>query len=109
VEVSYQLHAPAALFPEKESPLLFDKRLGGSQSRSGRDGKEKNSQPPPEIKPPNPDRPVRSQSLYGLSYPGEPLNVYTRQCFIEVRMYYNNRILVHVLVVYLTSRDSSVV
>jgi hypothetical protein len=39
------------------------------QSRSGRGGEEKNSQPPPGIEPPNRDRPARSQSLYGLSYP----------------------------------------
>jgi hypothetical protein len=29
----------------------LDRRLGGSQSRSGRGGEEKNSQPPPEIEP----------------------------------------------------------
>jgi hypothetical protein len=29
----------------------LDRRLGGPQSRSGRGGEEKNSQPPPEIEP----------------------------------------------------------
>jgi hypothetical protein len=42
MEVSDQLHAPAALFPRKE-PL--DTRLGGPQSRSWRCGEEKVSQP----------------------------------------------------------------
>jgi hypothetical protein len=45
MEVSGQLHAPAALPPGKGS------RLGGPQSRSGRGGEEKNSQPPPGIEP----------------------------------------------------------
>jgi len=43
MEVSDQLHAPAALPPEKEP--------GGPQSRSGRGGEEKNSQHLPEIEP----------------------------------------------------------
>jgi hypothetical protein len=30
---------------------LLDRRLGGPQSRSGRGGEEKNSQPPPGIEP----------------------------------------------------------
>jgi hypothetical protein len=52
MEVSGQLHAPTALPQEKEShwyPLA--RRLGGSQSRSGRGGEEKNSQSPPGIEP----------------------------------------------------------
>jgi hypothetical protein len=54
MEVSGQLHAPAALPPGKE-PLVWyplDRRLGGPQSRSGRDGEEKNSQPLPGLEPP---------------------------------------------------------
>jgi hypothetical protein len=39
------------------------RRLGGPQSLSGGDEEEKNSQPPREIKPPNPDRPTHTQSL----------------------------------------------
>jgi hypothetical protein len=50
-EVSDQLHAPAALFPGKEPWYPLDRRLGGSQSRSGRGGEEKNFQPPPGIEP----------------------------------------------------------
>jgi hypothetical protein len=47
--VSGQFHAPAA-FPQGKSPWYpLDMGLGGSQSWSGNGGKEKNSQPPPEI------------------------------------------------------------
>jgi hypothetical protein len=48
MEVSGQLHAPTALPPGKEPP---DRRLGGTQSRSGQRGDEKNSQPPQGIDP----------------------------------------------------------
>jgi hypothetical protein len=41
LEVSDQLHAPAALPPGKEPPVPLDRRLGGPQSRSGRHGEEK--------------------------------------------------------------------
>jgi hypothetical protein len=47
-EVSGQFHAPTALLPGKEQ---LDRRLCGPQSRSGRGGEEKNSQPPPGIVP----------------------------------------------------------
>jgi hypothetical protein len=51
MEVSGQLHAPAAL-PHGKSPWYpLDRRLGGPQSRSGRGGEEKNSQPLPGIEP----------------------------------------------------------
>jgi hypothetical protein len=43
MEVSAQLHAPAA-FSQGNSPWYsLDRKLGGSQSRSGRGGEEKNS------------------------------------------------------------------
>jgi hypothetical protein len=48
MEVSGQLHALAALSPGKEPMVPLDRRLGGPQSRSGRGGEEKNSQPPPD-------------------------------------------------------------
>jgi hypothetical protein len=51
MEVSGQLHAPAALLPRKDPWYPLDRRLGGPQSRSGRGGEEKNSKPPPEIEP----------------------------------------------------------
>jgi hypothetical protein len=44
--VSGQLHAPAALPPEKELPVPMYRKLGGPQSHSGRGGEEKNSRPP---------------------------------------------------------------
>jgi hypothetical protein len=47
MEVSGQLHSPAALPPGK-----LDRRLGGPQSRYGRGGEEKNPQFLPGLKPP---------------------------------------------------------
>jgi hypothetical protein len=38
--VNGQLHTPAALPPQKELRYRLDRRLGGSQSRSGRYGEE---------------------------------------------------------------------
>jgi hypothetical protein len=58
-------------YPQRNNPPYhLDRRLGGPQSRSGRSGEEKKSQPPPRIEPQNPDRPARSQSLYRLNYHG---------------------------------------
>jgi hypothetical protein len=42
MEVSGQLHVPAALPPGKVPRYPLDRRLGGPQSRSGRCGEEKN-------------------------------------------------------------------
>jgi hypothetical protein len=56
---------PRSLYPQGKSlwyPL--DRSLGGPQSRSGRGGEEKNSQPPPGIEPQNFERPTRSPALY---------------------------------------------
>jgi hypothetical protein len=75
MEVSGQLHAPAALPPGKSPWYPLDRRLGGPQSRSGRGGLEKNTQLPPGIEPQNPDRPARSPALYRLSYYGS-FNLY---------------------------------
>jgi hypothetical protein len=58
MEVSGQLHAPATLLPGKKPRHPLDRRLGGSQSRSGRGGEEKNS--PFPCKESNPGRPARS-------------------------------------------------
>jgi hypothetical protein len=52
MDVSGQLHVPAALPPGKEPRYPLDRRLGGLQSRSGRGGEEKNSQPLPGLDPP---------------------------------------------------------
>jgi hypothetical protein len=75
MEVSGQLHAPAALPPGKEPQFPLDRRLGGPKSRSGRGGEEKNSQPQPGIEPKNPDRPARSPALYRLSCYGSGMAV----------------------------------
>jgi hypothetical protein len=45
MEVSGQLYAPAAFRQGKSPWYTFDRRLGEPQSRSGRGGEEKNSQP----------------------------------------------------------------
>jgi hypothetical protein len=47
MEVSGQLHAPAAILPRKELVVS----IGQEESRSGRGGEEKNSQAPPWIEP----------------------------------------------------------
>jgi hypothetical protein len=52
MEVSVQLHAPAALPPGKEPLVHMGWRLDGPQSRSERGGEEKNSRTLPELEPP---------------------------------------------------------
>jgi hypothetical protein len=52
MEVSGQLHSPAALSHGNNSWYPLDRRLGEPQSRSGRGGEEKNSQPLPGLEPP---------------------------------------------------------
>jgi hypothetical protein len=44
---------PRSFYPQGKSPwYALDRRLGGPQSRSGRDGEEKNSQPLRRLEPP---------------------------------------------------------
>jgi hypothetical protein len=62
MEVSGQLHAPAALPPGKQPRYTLDRKLGGPQGRSGSGGEEKNSQPLPGLE--TPDHPARSLELY---------------------------------------------
>jgi hypothetical protein len=52
MEVSGQLHVPAALPQEKSPWYPLYRRLSGPQSRSGHGGEEKNSKPLWELKPP---------------------------------------------------------
>jgi hypothetical protein len=52
MEVSGQLHVPAALSPGKSPWYPLSRRLGESQNRSGRGVEEKNSQPLQGLKPP---------------------------------------------------------
>jgi hypothetical protein len=49
MEVSGQLHAPAALPPGKEPWYPLDRKAGGPQRRSGRGDEEKNSKPSPNL------------------------------------------------------------
>jgi hypothetical protein len=73
--VSGQRHAPAALYPRgKDLRYPLYRRLGGPQSRSGHRGCRKNPLPLPRIEPRSPGRPVRSQTLYWLSYPASIRN-----------------------------------
>jgi len=44
-----QLHVPTALAPGKSLRYPLDRKLGGHQSRSGRDDEERNSLPLPGI------------------------------------------------------------
>jgi hypothetical protein len=42
---------PRTLYPQGKNPWYpLDRRLGGPQSRSGRGGEKKNSQPPPGLR-----------------------------------------------------------
>jgi hypothetical protein len=57
---------PQPLYPPGKSPWYpLDRRLDEPQSRSGRGGEEKNSQPPPQIEPYNPDH-IYSMNLTTL-------------------------------------------
>jgi hypothetical protein len=65
MEVSGQLHAPAALPPRKEPQYPLDRKLGGPQSRPGRDGEEKIS------------------CLFRESNPGRPASSYTNWAILD--------------------------
>jgi hypothetical protein len=59
MELNGKLHAPAALPPGKEPPLLLRYEVGWPKSRSGRCGVEKNLLPLPGMKPqPSSPKPV---------------------------------------------------
>jgi len=51
MEVTGQLHTPAALTPGQSPWYPLDRRLCGPQSSSGHGGEEKISQSPPAIEP----------------------------------------------------------
>jgi hypothetical protein len=56
---------PRPLYLQGKTPWYpLYRRLGGPQSRSGRGGEEKNSEPPQGTEYWNPDRPTRSTALY---------------------------------------------
>jgi hypothetical protein len=63
---SWPRHAPAVLYPPRKDPLYpLDRRLDGLQSWFGHRGSRKN---PLLRRGSNPGRPVRSHTLYWLSY-----------------------------------------
>jgi hypothetical protein len=69
--VSGEHHATAVLYPRvKDSRYPLYRRLGGPQRGSGHRGYRKNPLLLPGIIPQSPGRPVHSQTLYWLSYPG---------------------------------------
>jgi hypothetical protein len=85
--VRCQRHAPAAFYPRGKTQYPLYRRLDGPQGWSGQVRKIA-----PSTRIRSPDRPVRSQSLYQLSYPAHegskgrmlispmpiPLTIYTQ-------------------------------
>jgi hypothetical protein len=68
--VSGQCHAPAVIYPLGKDPRNpLDRRTVGHQSRSVHRGYIKILLPLLGIEPRSPDRRVRSQTIYSLSYP----------------------------------------
>jgi hypothetical protein len=50
-EGEWSASRPGHFTPRERAPVPIGERLGGPQSRSGRGGEEKNSQPPSGIEP----------------------------------------------------------
>jgi hypothetical protein len=73
MEVSGQLHAPAALPPGKSPRRLCDRSLGGPQNRFDEIVRRK-MLPLLRLQLRFLGYPVRSQSLYQLRYPGSNVN-----------------------------------
>jgi hypothetical protein len=63
MEVSGQLHAPAALPQGKSLWYPLDRRLSGLQRRSRNGGEDKNCQPLPGLEPPT-THPAHRPALY---------------------------------------------
>jgi hypothetical protein len=75
--VSGRRHAPATLYPREMDPRYpLDRKLGGPQSWSGTEVRWKILLPLLGIEPRSPGRPVHSQTLYWLSYPGSYTGLY---------------------------------
>jgi hypothetical protein len=79
MEVSSNLHAPAALLPGNNPPCPLDRRLGGPQSQSGWCGEVKYLFTPDGI------RPAGSPSLYQLSYQGRGYHGFDFICSLHAR------------------------
>jgi hypothetical protein len=61
---------PCHAIPPGKGPPVPIVQEAGPQSRYGHTGQRKNPLPLPGTEPRSPGRPVRSQTLYWLSYPG---------------------------------------
>jgi hypothetical protein len=82
--VSGQCHALDVLYARGKDPRYpLDRRLGGPQSQSGHRGYSKNLLPLSGIEPRSLSRPVCSQTLYWLSYPGSHLYLVLRLSTLE--------------------------
>jgi len=57
-ESEWSTSCPSHFTPEEKPQYPFDRRLERSQSQCGHGGEEKNSQPLPGMKPPNPNCPA---------------------------------------------------
>jgi hypothetical protein len=75
MEVSDQFHAPAGLPQGKTLWYPLDRRLRENQSRSGRGGEEKNSQPLPGLERPI-IQPVAQRYTNGLSRLLQSLHIF---------------------------------
>jgi hypothetical protein len=74
-------HPGRALPPRERTPwYLLDRRLGGPQSWSGHRGYRKNPVPLQGTEPGSPGRPVHSQTLHWLSYPGSNMTIRFTYC-----------------------------
>jgi hypothetical protein len=80
--VSGQRHAPAALCPRKRPPVPIVQEAGWASEPVWTQRLEKKYPLSlPVIEPRSPCRPVRSQSLYWLSYPGSRFYIVTMNTF----------------------------
>jgi hypothetical protein len=82
--VSGQRHAPTALLPPGKGPPVPIVQEAGWASEPvwTQRLEEKNPLPPPGIEPRSPGRPVRSETLYCLSYPGSNVNGNRNKIFV---------------------------
>jgi hypothetical protein len=72
MEVSGQIYSPAALLQEKSPRYKLDRRLSGTQRRSGRGSEEKFAAPAGTE---TPDHSARSLALYHWAIPAPTLYV----------------------------------
>jgi hypothetical protein len=83
MEVSGQLHAPAALPPRKEPLVPIERRLGGPLSRSGSGGEDRKFPAPAGNRTLEP----RSSSPEPIAIPTELSRPFKEDCFTLKKMY----------------------